>query len=236
MIAIIPCAGRGARRRPDTNYLPKILLEHQGEPLFEHVVRPIDMSERFEKLVFVLSLKHGQQVIDYIRCHPLETPVKFVWQDEPLGFGHAVLQAREEVLSPLKWGPPVLIHTDDAINSHLREGASLVKQITDKETSTLGVQWRGNVRDYGMVIKDNDHRVVRLIEKPQWDQGGLAMTGIYFIRESRRLFRCLKKLVKAGRKLNSEYQLTHALQQMIDRGTPFKTCYHQWVDCEEGYL
>ena len=91
MIAIITCAGKGTRRHPDTNYTPKILLEYQGDPLIEHIARPIDMSERFEKLVFVLSLKHGQKVIDYVRRHPFETPVQFVWQPEPLGFGHAVV-------------------------------------------------------------------------------------------------------------------------------------------------
>ena len=99
MIAIITCAGKGTRRRPDTNYMPKILLTHQGDPLIEHIVRPIDASECFERIVFVLSLKHGNQVIDYLRRNPLETPVKFVWQHEPLGFGHAVLQARDEVFS-----------------------------------------------------------------------------------------------------------------------------------------
>ena len=256
MIAIIPCAGRGTRRKPDTNCMPKILLDHAGEPLFEHVVRPIDMSERFEKLVFVLSPRTGNQIIDYVRRNPLETPVKFVWQNEPLGFGHAVLQAREEVFSWKRRNPPILVHTDDAVNSHLREGASLIKQITSKETSTLGTQWRENVRDYGMVVVGESEEagkrwseetrekpehlprpnspvtleVKRLIEKPYWDKGGLCMTGIYFIRESRRLFRCLKALVKRGIRLGGEYEFTYALQMMVDQGTPFKTCYHDWED------
>ena len=295
MIAIIPCAGRGTRRRPDTEHTPKILLtppsvppqaggrrgEYQaggGDPLIEHIVRPIDMSERFEKLVFVLSLKHGQKVIDYIHRNPFETPVSFVWQHEPLGFGHAVLQARDEVFTPLKfppsipplaggrkggwglrgvWNPPVLVCTDDGIREKAgkRENEkNLIASITASDVSQVGVQWRGNVRNYGMVItgearergsegarKKPVHlprqnsptrmRVERVIEKPYWDEGGLCMTGIYYIRESRRLFRCLSKLVKMGRCLGGEYQFTHALQMMIDAGTPFQTYYHDWVDC-----
>lgn len=247
MIAIIPCAGRGTRRRLDTHHTPKILLEHQGEPLFEHIVRPIDMSERFDQLVFVLSRKHGQRVIDYIRRNPLETPVKFVWQDEPLGFGHAVLQARDEVFSFHKWNPPVLIHTDDAVNTHLNVEKDLIQDITAQSVSQIGVQWCGNVKNYGMAIVEDyialghaprPHiaksgvRVERLIEKPYWDEGGLALTGIYYVRESRRLFRCLNKLVKTGRILNGEYQFTHALQMMIDAGTEFQTYYHEWIDCD----
>ena len=77
-------------------------------------------------------------------------------------------------------------------------------------------------------------RVERLVEKPYWDDGGLALTGIYYVRESRRLFRCLNKLVKTGRQLGGEFQFTHALQMMIDAGTPFQTYYHDWVDCEEA--
>ena len=69
-----------------------------------------------------------------------------------------------------------------------------------------------------------------MIEKPYWDEGGFVLTGLYFVRESRRLFRCLNKLVRSGRCLGGEFQLTHALQMMIDQGTPFVTHYHEWVD------
>ena len=255
MIAIITCAGRGTRRRPETTHTPKILLEYAEQPLIEHIVRPIDESGRFEKIVLVLSLKHGQQVIDYVRRHPFETPVKFVWQQEPLGFGHAVLQAREEVFSFRKWNPPVLIHTDDAVNTQERENGktgkrenekNLIASITASDVSQVGVQWRGNVKNYGMAIVEDyvalghaprPHiaksgvRVERLVEKPYWDEGGLAMTGIYYVRESRRLFRCLNRLVQMGRCLGGEYQFTHALQMMISDGTTFKTLYHNWTDC-----
>ena len=217
----------------------------KGETLIEHIARPIDESGLFDKIVFVLSPRTGNQIIDYVRRNPFDTPHTYVWQHEPLGFGHAVLQARDEVFSFRRWNPPVLVHTDDAVNLHLREGASLIKQITSKETSTLGTQWRGNVRDHGMVVlrevgEKPEHlprpnsparlRVHRLVEKPYWDEGGLVLTGIYFIRESRRLFGCLSKLVKSGRRLGGEYQFTHALQMMLDQGTEFRTCYHEWVD------
>ena len=165
----------------------------------------------------------------------------------------AVLQARDEVFSFHKWNPPVLIHTDDAVNTHINPEKDLIKDITAQSVSQIGVQWRGNVKNYGMAIVEDyiapGHaprpnspsdksrpgssgvRVERLVEKPYWDEGGLAMTGIYYVRESRRLFRCLNKLVKMGRQLGGEYQFTHALQMMIDAGTPFQTYYHDWVDC-----
>ena len=256
MIAIIPCAGKGTRRLPETKFTPKILLDYQGDPLIEHIVRPIDASECFERIVFVLSPKHGNQVIDYLRRNPLETPVGFVWQNEPLGFGHAVLQAREEVFSFRKWNPPVLIATDDGVRNPAdpdKPSFDLIREMTGSATSTLGVKWVGNVRQHGMVIcgenrktgkRENEKaghlprpnspaqvEVERLIEKPYWDEGGFVLTGLYYVRESWRLFRNLNKLVKSGRCLGGEFQLTHALQMMLDQGTPFVTHYHEWVDC-----
>lgn len=255
MIAIIPCAGKGKRRAPDTDYKPKILLEHQGEPLIEHIVRPIDDSGLFEKIVFVVSprQRHGEMIYDYTQEKPFSTPIAWSRQNEPLGFGHAVLQAKAEIFSWRRRNPPVLVVTDDAINSPVipaQPRTKLIKDITKAKTSTLGVQWRGNVRDYGMVVLEEartavrnsekpNHlprvnspalQIARLVEKPYWDEGGLALTGIYFIRESRRLFRCLTQLVRSGRCLGAEYQFTHALQMMIDQGTEFRTRYHEWVD------
>ena len=247
MIAIIPCAGKGTRRRPDTHFTPKILLDYQGDPMIEHVVRPIDASDCFDRIVFVVGPKHGQRIIDYVRHNPFETPVKFVWQNEPLGFGHAVLQAREEVFSFRKWNPPVLVATDDGIRgpgNPEKSDVDLIKDITATPTSTLGVKWVGNVRPHSLVVTEERRaagyaprphiprklRVERVIEKPYWDDGGLALTGIYFIRESRRLFRCLRRLVKSGRRLGGEVQFTHALQMMIEAGTEFRTYYHAWVD------
>ena len=223
-----------------------------GNALIEHIARPIDASECFERIVFVLSPKHGNQVIDYIHRNPLETPVRFVWQNEPLGFGHAVFQAREEVFGFRKWNPPVLIATDDGVRNPAdpdKPSFDLIREMTASPTSTVGVKWVGNVRQHGMVIvedyKQLGHaprpniprsgvRVERLIEKPYWDEGGFALTGLYYVRESRRLFRNLNKLVKSGRCLGGEYQLTHALQMMIDAGTPFETHYHEWVDCGQN--
>ena len=230
MIVILPCAGNGRRRLPETLQMPKILLQHDGERLMDHIVQPIIDSEQFERLVFVLSPQHGQQVIEYVHRRGWEIPIQFVWQNEPLGFGHAVLQARDEVFSFKRWNPPVLIHTDDAVNTHSNAETNLIADITASDVSQIGVAWRGNVRDYGMVLNDGP-RVERLVEKPNWGEGGLALTGIYYIRESRRLFRCLNKLVKTRRILNGEYHLTHALQLMIDAGTPFLTYYHDWTDC-----
>ena len=55
-----------------------------------------------------------------------------------------------------------------------------------------------------------------MIQKPR--RTDLAIAGCYFIRESKMLFQCLHGLMYAKRQKNGEYQLTDALQQMIEHG------------------
>ena len=238
LIAIVPCAGKATRRHPETLHKPKILINYAGTPLIEYIVPPLFNAATIEKIIFVLSPKHGNQIIDYVRRNwTVEPPISYVWQNEPEGFGHAILQARSEVFSFRKWNPDVLILTDDGLRyseTRTKSPTDFIRSFTNRPTSTIGVQWKGNVKSHGMVIHDDKRRIVRLVEKPYWDKGGLVMTGIYYIKESRQLFRNLTKLVKSGRKLGGEFQLTHALQMTIDAGTDIKMYYHDWIDCGQS--
>ena len=263
MIAIIPCAGKGTRRYPDTKDTPKILLEHEGTPVIEHILEPIYMSGKFKKIVFVLNHKQGQQIIDYLTLtwgawqwgvYPRENEpeIKFVWQAEPLGFGHAVLQAKSEVNSLFHRSTPVFVHTDDAIISPMFEPKDdrlgMVQHMAGKQDSQIGVQWRDNAENYGVVITDNNeltdklykgygiranlqgNRITHLLEKNPTINSGLAITGQYFIRESRLLFKCLEQLVERKRKYEGEYQFTHALQMMVQDDVVFRTYPQEWID------
>ena len=258
MIAIIPCAGKGTRRLPDTKDTPKILLEHEGEPVIDRIVRPIYESGRFNKIVFVLNPLTGQQVIDYVGRWPWHTdkgerfPIRFVWQNEQLGFGHAVLQAKSEVNSLFHRSTPVFVHTDDAIISPMFEPKDdrlgMVQHMAGKQDSQIGVQWRDNAENYGVVITDNNeltdklykgygiranlqgNRITHLLEKNPTINSGLAITGQYFIRESRLLFKCLEQMVGRKQKYKGEYQFTYALQMMVQDDVVFRTYPQEWID------
>ena len=63
----------------------------------------------------------------------------------------------------------------------------------------------------------------------------LALAGCYFIRESQLLFKCLHDLIRSKRRRNGEYQLTDALQQMIELGVEMQIQEVELANQEDPY-
>lgn len=117
MKAIIPAAGLGTRFLPATKAIPKELLPVQGIPVIQHVVEEALAVDAVDGVVIVNShdkpgiVHHFQEdpaMEEHLKSHnkaPLadavhhagSLPVSFVYQDEALGLGHAVLQAADEI-------------------------------------------------------------------------------------------------------------------------------------------
>ena len=117
MKAIIPAAGLGTRFLPATKAVPKELLPVQGLPVIQQVVEEALAVDGVDGVVIVNS--HDKPAVErhFAKDEALETvlaergkdslaegvrhasdlPVSFVYQDDPLGLGHAVLQAAPEM-------------------------------------------------------------------------------------------------------------------------------------------
>lgn len=115
MKAIIPAAGLGTRFLPATKAIPKELLPVQGIPVIQHVVEEALAVDAVDGVVIVNShekpgvvhhfqpdptmeqhlISHGKESLAEKVHHAGSLPVSFVYQDEALGLGHAVLQAAE---------------------------------------------------------------------------------------------------------------------------------------------
>ncbi|MEN3039405.1 MAG: sugar phosphate nucleotidyltransferase, partial [Candidatus Kryptonium sp.] len=83
-----------------------------------------------------------------------------------------------------------------------------------------------------VVILDDDNFAKKLIEKPSQPESNLAIVGIYLIRNPKLLKESLEEVVKGEIKTKGEYQLTDALQIMINKGekiTVFEI--DGWYDC-----
>ena len=133
-----------------------------------------------------------------------EMPVSFVEQRENKGLGYTVSLASDYVSEE-----PVLIVDPNAIFD--MDWVSF----SESESSTIAVRRVVDERPYGLV-ELREGMVGCLIQKPR--RTDLAITGCYFIRESKMLFQCLHDLIQTGWQRNGEYQLTDALQQMIEHG------------------
>ncbi len=218
MRAIIPVAGFGTRLKPHTLTHPKVLLNVGGKPIISHIIEKL-LEENITEATFIVGYL-GDRIEAYIGETFPELKAEYVEQKELLGLGHAIYQAvptfnNEEI---------VIILGDTVFDVDLN-------QITNLETSSLGVKEVEDPRRFGVAeLKDN--YITRLIEKPQNPTTNLALVGLYYIKDSLLLTKSLEELFTKEIKTKNEYQLTDALQLMIDKGETFSTFpVEGWYDC-----
>jgi len=216
--AIIPVAGVGSRLRPHTFTRPKVLLNVAGRPILGHI-----LDHLMESGVTSVTLVVGQMadlVEEYVRKH-YDLPAEFVVQDEPRGLGHAVSLG----LTPED--REVLVILGDTIFE-----SDLKSVISGSRTTCLGVKTVEDPRRFGVVETNAEGRVMRLVEKPEQPKSNLVLVGIYLIRNAPRLRECIQTLFERQLTTRGEYQLTDALQLMIERGEVMTTFpVADWFDC-----
>ena len=219
MKAIIPAAGVGTRLRPHTYTLPKALLYVAGKPIISHILDDV-IPHGVSSIVLIVGYM-GDLIEKYIREQYPDVEVEFVEQKERKGIGHAVDMTREYADT----GEPLLIILGDTIlKSDL---AAMVKS----EHNVLGVKEVADPRRFG-VCEVNNGFITRLVEKPQDPPSNLALVGLYYFRDSKPLFSALKREIEQGIMNHGEYQITDALQIMIDDGEKFVPQeIEEWFDC-----
>lgn len=219
MKVVIPVAGVGTRLRPQTHTIPKALLTVAGKPILGHIlddVIPFAPSE----VVLVIGYM-GERVVEYIGRDYPRLPVRYVHQEERKGLGHAIWLAR----GALGAGEPALVILGDTIFQ-----ADLAR-VVGGGVSSLGVMEVADPRRFGIVILENGV-AARLVEKPDVPESNLALTGVYYFKDSGLLSECLDLLMERGITTKGEYQLTDALQLMIERGERMSTfALTGWFDC-----
>jgi glucose-1-phosphate thymidylyltransferase len=95
----------------------------------------------------------------------------------------------------------------------------------------LGVKQVDDPSRFGVVVEENG-RVTRLVEKPEEFVSDKAIVGVNFFRDSRWLFECLDQLMNEGRRTRGEFQLTDALQLMVEQDAHLTTFpVEKWFDC-----
>ncbi|MEM2904506.1 MAG: sugar phosphate nucleotidyltransferase [Candidatus Bathyarchaeia archaeon] len=143
-----------------------------------------------------------------------------VWinQPEPLGFGHAVLQAK-----PFMSDAPFLVHAGDTYiiskaNSHLR------RLIEEYEASgadaVLALRKVDDPRQYGVAEVEADRSslaVKSVVEKPEYPRTNFAIMPLYAFSHS-----AFEALESIGPGKGGEVQLTDAVQRLIDWGRKVK--------------
>jgi glucose-1-phosphate thymidylyltransferase len=217
MRAIIPVAGVGSRLRPHTYSVPKVLLNVAGKPIIGHILDTI-IAAGFDEATIVIGYL-GEMVKDYVLSH-YSIKFDFVEQEERLGLGHAIYISRHT----FSRSPILIILGDTVFDVDLRA-------MVGSPHSELGVKRVEDPRRFG-VAETQGEFIDHLVEKPEEPKSNLAMVGLYYIHQPQLLVDCLKELIKANARTKGEFQLTDALQMMIDRGEKMRAFpVEGWFDC-----
>lgn len=218
MKAIVPVAGVGTRLRPHTHTMPKVLIHVAGKPILGHILDELKAEVGVTDLVLVVGYL-GDMVIEYVKKN-YDFNVEFVHQEELLGLGHAILLTKQ-----FFQGEPTMIVLGDTVFK------ADFQSVLKGDCNYIGVKEVADPRRFG-VVELAEGRIRRFVEKPEVPPSNLAIVGLYYIQNTTLLFQSLEKIISSGKRTAGEFQLTDALQLMLEQDEEMRTfLVDGWYDC-----
>jgi glucose-1-phosphate thymidylyltransferase len=225
MKVVIPAAGAGKRLYPHTYTKPKPMVFVAGKPIIGHILDNMVGLDPEEVIIVVGYMK--EKITSYVDANYSHAfkKITYVEQEHQLGLGHSIYVTRDAVDNS-----PILIALGDMI---FKDGYSEFMRLyrcNDKCSGSIGVKNIDNPERYGIVYLNGDNTIKKLVEKPKHSTSHLGIAGVYFIEDTRRLFKALEQLISSHP--TGEIQLTDALQLAIEDGSVYRTFeVSSWYDC-----
>lgn len=220
MKVVIPVAGAGTRLRPHTYTQPKPLMPVAGKPIICFI---IDRLVEAGVTDFVFVIGHlGDKIRDFIEKAYPNLQIEFVYQERREGSAHAIYTAGEAIENEKE----IFIAFGDTIfDADLRAMAKC-------EYSCIGVKKVSDPREFGVAECNEEGFVTRLVEKPRIPRSNSAIVGLYKINDAPALLNAIGELLQQDMRTVGEYQLTDALQKMVEKGTKIQAMpVRNWFDC-----
>jgi glucose-1-phosphate thymidylyltransferase len=221
MKAIMPVAGEGTRLRPHTHAWTKHLMNVAGKPMIQHIIDEL-RSIGVDEMVFIVGYR-GNQIEKWVTETYPEMNFHFAEQKERKGLGHAIYMGKEfsetdeEILIVL--GDTLFEGDLSGVINTENDGAIVVKNVEDP-------------RRWGVIETDENKIITKLVEKPDYIKPMPAMVGIYYFKSTDKLYGAIETLIEKDIKTRGEYQITDAIQIMVDEGAKLSTYYLEgWYDC-----
>ena len=242
--SVITAAGKGTRLLPATKELPKEMMPVFSKIYSkDRIVIPL-LQLIFEQMYFIgirdycfIVGREKRSIEDHFTTH--DTYLKelsdknkllikgfykrlesshLVWinQNKPRGFGDAVLRAERYI-----GNDDFIVHAGDvAIISRTKHPIQRLIETANKDPTIAAVLLCKKVKDtkrFGVPkvrpISKSLYQVEEVEEKPDKPKSNFGLVPLYFFKPI--VFDCLRK-IKPGK--GNEFQLTDAIQMIIERG------------------
>ena len=228
MKAVIPAAGQGTRLYPQTHTKPKAMVRIAGKPILGHILSRLSET-RVDEVVIVVGGSMQDQIVEYAKqSFADEFELRFVEQEHAEGLGHSIYQAEAIVR-----GEPALLVLGDMLFENGYGTFLEAHDSLDDPDASIGVKVVDEPRHYGVAELGEGSRIERLVEKPNNPQSNYAISGVYVVENTDLLFDSLGYLIENDlRGAGDEYQLTDALQRMIEADAHIDIFnVEDWYDC-----
>ncbi|WP_193310284.1 sugar nucleotidyltransferase [Halorubrum halophilum] len=226
MKAVIPAAGQGTRLYPQTHTKPKPMVRVAGKPILGHILDGLVDSSIDDVVIVVGVMK--DHVIEYVDdAYADELNIEYAEQEQTEGLGHCIYQARDFFSDESM----CILLGDMLFEDGYEKFFQAHNSLADVDGS-IGVKRVDAPSNYGIVTLE-DGEIERLDEKPDDPASDLAISGVYFIEDTDGLFEAIGHFIDNDiRGAGDEYQLTDALQRMLESGAEFGTFeVGDWYDC-----
>ena len=218
MQVIIPLAGKGTRLLPHTHTRAKPLCYLAGKPVLGHI---LDSMKKLpvEEIIFITG-HLGSQIKEYVDSN-YKFKTRYLEQEELNGQSPAVLLAKPFINKDV-----VIWFVDTISNADLSQLGKL------KADGLIFVKDVDDPRRFGQVHTNAEGIVDRIIEKADPPVSNLVNIGLYYVKDSKKLFTAIEEQVKKKVQTKGEYYLIDAFQIMIDQGAQFRAeSVDVWEDC-----
>jgi UTP--glucose-1-phosphate uridylyltransferase len=234
--AVFPAAGMGTRFLPATKALPKEMLCLVDKPLIQYGIEEAvaagcteiiivtsrgksimeDHFDRSPELEASLEAKNKTALLEIARSVSKLAKITYTRQSEPLGLGHAVLQAKEIVGNE----PFAVLLPDDIVDATVPCMKQMVEAFNETQCSILGseVVEGAAISAYGALDCTPDPKNSRLlavknmVEKPKPEEAPSqnAIIGRYILTP--RIFEMIEGITPGA---GGELQLTDAIKALL---------------------
>lgn len=205
--AIVLAAGKGKRMQAD---LAKVLHRIHGTPIIQILVDTLGVFG-FDKIVVVVG-HQGEDVKLALSNHRVE----FVWQNEQLGTGHAVMMA-EPALRDFRGTTLVALGDVPFLSQKTLEKLFQAHEKTSAAATCLSAQF-ADPAGYGRIIrKDKSDILMKIVEHRDALPSELEINEINsgtFCFNNQFLFKFLRKIGTDNSQ--GEYYLTDVIKLMYD--------------------
>jgi len=252
--AIILAGGLGTRFLPLSKAVEKPLLPVGDKPMIQHILEEVRDSG-IKEVIIVSSResrikayfekdkglektlqKRGQEEylvkLTQITKLAKELSLTYVLQEEPLGNGHSLLQAKKKIGNK----PFALLFCDDIFEGKLTALKQLLNMFSTSQRSVIGLVEvsEDEVSAFGVVeperIAKGVFKVKSIIEKPAKDEApsNLAVVGRYILTPD--IFEFLESRVASQEK---ELYLSYAIADALKAGKAFYGLLlkGKWLKC-----